>query len=253
MKEILICNDDGIFAPGISALIESMRSLGRITVVAPDSPQSGAGHGITLNSTLRINQVKDEENLKMYSTSGTPVDCVKLAVNEIIQRKPDLLVSGINHGSNASINVLYSGTMSAAMEGALEGIPSIGFSLLNHSIDADFESSQHVAKSISSKILETGLPWGVCLNVNIPNLSMQEIRGIKWCHQARGNWVEEFDGRTDPSGQKYFWLTGKYTLFDEDDENDIKSLEAGYVSVVPQQCDMTAYDVLKDMKTVSFD
>ncbi len=252
MKEILVCNDDGVFAPGIQALIESMRKLGRVTVVAPDSPQSGAGHGITLNSTLRINKLKEEENFGMYSTSGTPVDCVKLAVNEIIQKKPDLLVSGINHGSNASINVLYSGTMSAAMEGALEGIPSIGFSLLDHSIDANFDASKVVAEQIAIQILDKGLPWGVCLNVNIPKLGTDEIRGIKWCHQARGNWVEEFDGRTDPSGQKYFWLTGKYELFDEDQENDIKSLEAGYVSLVPQQCDMTAYEVLKEMKSIEF-
>jgi 5'-nucleotidase len=252
MKEILVCNDDGVHAPGIQALIEAMRGLGRVTVVAPDSPQSGSGHAITLNSTLRINKIREEENLVVYSTTGTPVDCVKLAVNEILHRKPDLLVSGINHGSNASINVLYSGTMSAAMEGALEGIPSIGFSLLNHSIDASFEASQEVVARIAPHILDKGLPWGVCLNVNIPYLNYDEIRGIKVCHQANGNWIEEFDARTDPGGQKYYWLTGKYELFDEDDGNDIKSLRNGYVTIVPVQCDLTAYKALDDLNAIDF-
>ncbi len=242
---ILVCNDDGVHAPGIEALIEEMTFLGDVVAVAPDGPQSGSGHGITLNSTLRINKIKHEKGLEVYSTTGKPVDCIKLAVNEIIHRKPNMVVSGINHGSNASINVLYSGTMSAAIEGALEGIPSIGFSLLNHSIDADFTTSKQVVRAIAPKVLKEGLPQGVCLNVNIPNLQIDELQGIRVCHQANGNWVEEFDRRTDPSGEQYYWLTGRFDLYDEDEANDIMSLRKGYVTVVPVQYDLTSYETMK--------
>ncbi len=241
---ILVCNDDGVFAPGISALIEVAKELGDVVVVAPDSPQSGAGHGITINSTLRINKIKVQEGFSMYSTTGTPVDCIKLAVNEIVDRKPDLLISGINHGSNASINVIYSGTMSAAIEGAMEGIPSIGFSLLDHSIDADFRTSQEVARKIAPEVLKHGLPKGVCLNVNIPKVQKEEIRGIKLCRQANGNWVEEFDARKDPSGQDYYWMTGRFMNFDSNMDNDIALLGQGFVTVVPVQYDMTAYKAM---------
>jgi len=244
---ILVCNDDGVFAPGIEALTEVAKEFGDVIVVAPDKPQSGAGHGITINATLRIREVKKEQGLEVYSTTGTPVDCIKLAVNEIMHRKPDLLISGINHGSNASINVIYSGTMSAAIEGAMEGIPSIGFSLLDHSIDADFSASKDIARKIVPEILKKGLPKGVCLNVNIPKLHIEEIRGIKVCHQANGNWVEEFDARKDPSGQSYFWMTGKFVNFEENEENDIALLEQSYVSVVPVQFDMTAYKVMEQI------
>lgn len=244
---ILVCNDDGVFAPGIEALTEVAKEFGDVIVVAPDKPQSGAGHGITINDTLRIREVKKEQGLEVYSTTGTPVDCIKLAVNEIMHRKPDLLISGINHGSNASINVIYSGTMSAAIEGAMEGIPSIGFSLLDHSIDADFSASKDIARKIVPEILKKGLPKGVCLNVNIPKLHIEEIRGIKVCHQANGNWVEEFDARKDPSGQSYFWMTGKFVNFEENEENDIALLEQSYVSVVPVQFDMTAYKAMEQI------
>jgi len=247
---ILVTNDDGITAPGIRALIEVVRELGDVIVVAPDKPQSGMGHAITIDATLRINKhtiygVKEE-----YSSSGTPVDCVKIAINKILNnKKPDLCVSGINHGSNMSINVIYSGTMSAALEGAIEGIPSVGFSLCNHSIDADFTASKIIAKKICENILKNGLPKDVCLNVNIPPLHIDEIKGIKVCRQARSNWVEELDERKDPGGKTYFWLTGKFVNYEEEKtDTDVWALDNNYVSIVPVHFDLTAHHALAELK-----
>jgi 5'-nucleotidase len=241
---ILVCNDDGVTAPGIQALIEATKDLGRLMVVAPDKPQSGTGHGITINSTLRLNKLHEEENLEIYSCSGTPVDCIKLAIYRLLPVKPDVIISGINHGSNASITVIYSGTMSAAVEGSLEGGPSIGFSLLDHDINADFEASKEIARTITKKVLEEGLPEGVCLNVNIPKLHYNEIMGIKVCRQAEGNWVEEFESRVDPVGKEYYWLTGKFVNYDSGNDTDIWALENNYVSVVPVQHDLTAHNAI---------
>jgi 5'-nucleotidase len=243
---ILVTNDDGITAPGIAALVEVMKMLGDVVVVAPDKPQSGMGHAITINSTLRINKVKVYGVKDEYSCSGTPVDCVKIAVNKILHRKPDLCVSGINHGSNMSINVIYSGTMSAAVEGAIESIPSIGFSLCDYSIDADFTASKKIVKAIAQNVLKNGLPKGVCLNVNIPKLKYDQIKGIKICRQARANWIEELDERHDPAGKQYFWLTGKFDNYDAGKKDtDVWALDNGYVSVVPTQFDLTAHPAIK--------
>ena len=250
---ILICNDDGITAPGINALVREMMPLGELVVVAPDSPQSGTGHGITINDTLRINPEKIWDGVKSYSCSGTPVDCIKVAVTKLLDREPDLIVSGINHGSNASINVIYSGTMSAAVEGAVEGIPSIGFSLLDHSIDADFTASSHFAGKVAKKVLENGLPKGVCLNVNIPKLGLDEIEGTKVCRQAEANWIEELDTRIDPTGKEYYWLKGKFVNYDEGEDTDIWALEHNYVSIVPVQYDLTAHTALPEMEKMNFD
>lgn len=244
---ILICNDDGVTAPGIQSLIDVVSDLGDIIVVAPDKPQSGTGHGITINATLRLNKLREEEGLTVYSCSGTPVDCIKLAIFKL-EVKPDIILSGINHGSNASINVIYSGTMSAAVEGALEQIPSIGFSLLDHSIDADFSASKTVARKLTQQVLKSGLPKGVCLNVNIPRLHETEIMGIKVCRQAKGNWEEEFEARVDPMGQEYFWLTGKFVNYDEGTDTDIWALEHNFVSVVPVQSDLTAHNAIEAIK-----
>ena len=243
---ILICNDDGVTAPGIQSLIEAVRDLGEIMVVAPDKPQSGTGHGITLNATLRMQKIREEEGLKVYSCSGTPVDCIKLAIFKM-EMKPAIILSGINHGSNASINVIYSGTMSAAVEGALENVPSIGFSLLDHSIDADFTAAKGIARQITIKAIEEGLPKGVCLNVNIPKLHAEEIEGIKVCRQAKGNWEEEFEARKDPMGNEYFWLTGTFNNQDHGEDTDIWALENNYVSVVPVQHDLTAHTALSEI------
>ena len=246
---ILVTNDDGVFSPGIKALVEVMKELGDVVVVAPDKPQSGMGHAITINSTLRINKTNVYGVLAEYSCTGTPVDCVKIAVNKILPRKPDLCVSGINHGSNMSINVIYSGTMSAAVEGAIENIPSIGFSLCNYSIEADFIPAKIIVKSIAENVLAKGLAKGVCLNVNIPSIPLSEIKGIKTCRQAKATWIEELDERKDPSGNTYFWLTGVFKNFETDQQDtDVWAIENDYVSLVPVQFDMTAYEMLPELE-----
>ncbi len=250
---ILVCNDDGVTAPGIQALTEVAKDFGKVVVVAPDKPQSGMGHAITINATLRIHEhVSGDDNVQIFSTSGTPVDCIKLAVNEILDRKPDLVISGINHGSNASVNVIYSGTMSAAMEGCLEHIPSIGFSLEDFSIDADFSTSQLVAKKVIHQVLENGLENGVCLNVNIPKADASTFAGIKVCRQADANWEEEFEKRTDPHGRNYYWLTGKFVNRDEGTDTDVWALKNNFASVVPVQYDLTAHSTLAQLSTYEF-
>ena len=247
---ILVTNDDSIVAPGIRALIEVMKELGDVVVVAPDSPQSAMGHAITINNTLKLEKIHLDKDLEQeYSCSGTPVDCVKIAVNEILKRKPDLCVSGINHGSNSSINVIYSGTMSAAVEAGIEGIPAIGFSLLDYSWDADFEQIKAHVKQISSEVLKNGLPEGVILNVNFPKLSKEEIKGTKICRQAKAMWQEEFDKRTNPQGKEYYWLTGKFVNLDKGTDTDEWALENGYISIVPVQFDLTAHHAIQQLNS----
>lgn len=247
---ILVTNDDGITAPGIRTLIEVMNSIGDVIVVAPDSPQSGTGHAITINSTLFVEEIKiDEGKQREYSCSGTPADCVKLAINEIFDRKPDLCVSGINHGSNSSINVIYSGTMSAAIEAGIEGIPAIGFSLLDYNWNANFKATKSFVKTIAENVLKEGLPKGVVLNVNLPNLPKKDIKGIKVCRQAKANWEEEFDKRKNPQGREYYWLTGKFVNLDKGEDTDEWALKNGYVSVVPIQFDLTAHHCIQNLNT----
>ncbi len=246
---ILITNDDGITAPGIRTLIAVMKTIGDVIVVAPDSPQSGMGHAITVNATLHLDKVKIEDDDTEYSCSGTPADCVKLAVREILKKKPDICVSGINHGSNSSINVIYSGTMSAALEAGIEGIPAIGFSLLDYNWNANFEHCKSYVKTITEQVLEHGLPDGVVLNVNLPNVSKAEIKGIKICRQARANWVEEFDKRTNPMGREYYWLAGKFVNEDNGEDTDEWALANNYVSVVPVQFDLTAHHTIQQLNT----
>jgi len=248
---ILITNDDGITAPGIRALIEVMNELGEVLVVAPSSPQSGMGHAITINDTLYCDQVIMDKNAPQaeYSCSGTPVDCVKLATSEILKCKPDLCVSGINHGSNSSINVIYSGTMSAAVEAGTLGIPSIGFSLLDYSMEADFDSIKNYVKIIAQQALENKMPKGVVLNVNFPKLSESDIKGIKVCRQANAHWIENFDKRTNPLGRDYYWLTGEFVNEDKGQDTDEWALQQGYISIVPVQFDLTAHHAIKDINS----
>jgi 5'-nucleotidase len=248
---ILVTNDDGITAPGIRTLIEVMNSLGDVCVVAPDSPQSGMGHAITVNETLYVDRVTVDKLAPQteYSCSGTPADCVKLAVNEILKRKPDLCVSGINHGSNSSINVIYSGTMSAAVEAGTQGIPSIGFSLLDYSLEADFKPVKEFVRKIAEQCLQHGTPEGVVLNVNFPKLSENEIKGIKVCRQANAHWIENFDKRMNPLGRDYYWLTGEFVNKDKGEDTDEWALRNGYVSVVPVQFDLTAHHAIKDINS----
>jgi len=249
---ILITNDDSIQAKGIANLVDAMRPLGDLLVVAPDKPQSGMGHAITINNPLRLKKISIFEGVESYTCSGTPVDCVKLAIYEIIKARPTLLVSGINHGSNAATNVLYSGTMSAAVEGAIEGIPSIGFSLLDHHSEADFEAAAHFASEISKRALSEGIQKGVCLNVNIPKGKREEINGIKICRQGRAFWEDSFDKRTDPFGGDYFWLTGDFSSTDKGEDTDMWALENNFVSIVPTQFDMTAHHLISSLNEWGF-
>lgn len=247
---ILVTNDDSISAPGIRTLIEVMSDIGDVIVVAPESPQSAMGHAITINNTLYINKIsKDNDSILEYSCSGTPVDCVKIAVNEILKQKPDLCVSGINHGSNSSINVIYSGTMSAAVEAGIEGIPAIGFSLLDYNWNANFEDTKPFIKKIALEILKNKLPEGVVLNVNIPKLTEKEIKGIKICRQAKAIWEERFDKRQTPMGKDYYWLSGTFVNLDKGEDTDEWALANGYISIVPVQFDLTAHHAIQSLNT----
>ncbi len=247
---ILVTNDDGITAPGIRALISVMKELGDVIVVAPDKPQSAMGHAITINNTLYLDKISSgDAEITEYSCSGTPVDCVKMAVSEILHRKPDLCVSGINHGSNSSINIIYSGTMSAAVEAGIEGIPAIGFSLGDFAWDADFSPVLPFVKRIAKQVLENGLPDGVLLNVNFPKLPHDQIRGIKICRQAKAQWLEKFDKRQTPSGRNYYWLTGEFVNQDKGEDTDEWALDNGYVSLVPVQFDLTAHHAMQQLNT----
>ena len=237
---ILITNDDSVKAPGIRALIDIVRPFGKVVVLAPDRPQSGTAHAVTINIPLRIELISQEEDYEEYTCNGTPADCVKLAFKVILKRRPDYLFSGINHGTNASINIIYSGTMAAVFEGAMGGVTSVGFSLDNYSMMADFKPCRNVIKTIVEKVILHGLPRGVCLNVNIPDVPESDIRGIKVCRQSEGTWLEDFDEREDPNGRKYYWMKGVFAKIGDGPDTDQWALEHHYVAVVPVQFDFTA-------------
>lgn len=244
---ILITNDDGYQAKGINELIESVKGLGEIIVVAPDGPRSGMSSAITSLQPLRAHLIKDEADLKIYSCTGTPVDCVKLGITELTERQPDIVLSGINHGSNAAVAVLYSGTMGAAMEGAVFKIPSIGFSLLDHDHHADFSACHKYTRMLTSQVLKDGLPTGTCLNVNIPK--GHGIKGLKICRQTSGKWTNEFVLSKDGANKQIYWLAGEFTNDEPYDENtDEWALAHNYVAVVPVKVDMTNHDYLEPIK-----
>ncbi len=245
---ILVSNDDGITSKGILSLVSVMKKLGEVVVVAPDSPQSGMGHAITIGETLRLVEEEIFTDVLAYKSSGTPADCVKLAKHYVLKdRVPDLVVSGINHGSNTSISVLYSGTMSAAIEGALEGLPSIGFSLCDYSSKADFSHVEEWVEKIARQVLENGIPKGIALNVNFPPKQNQPIQGIKIVRQAEAKWQEEFDERYDPTGRKYFWMAGNFVNFDKGEDNDEWAIANNYISIVPCQYDLTAHHAISQI------
>jgi 5'-nucleotidase len=246
---ILITNDDGVTAPGIRSLVEAVKDLGKIVVVAPDKPQSGMGHAITIGFPLRLQKVDLQEGVEAWQCSGTPVDCVKLAVDKILHRKPDICLSGINHGANHSINVIYSGTMSAAIEASIESIPSVGFSLLNYSMEADFTGAKKYARLIVEQLLKRKQDKHLCLNVNFPSIDESLIQGVKVCRQAYAKYVEDFNERKDPSGKNYYWLTGEFKNFDKGKDTDVWALEHNFVSVVPVQFDLTNYKLKKELET----
>jgi 5'-nucleotidase len=250
---ILITNDDGVTSPGIAALVDSVKGLGKIVVVAPDKAQSGMGHAITIGSPLRMVKVNQfGDGIEAYACDGTPVDCVKLAVDKVLHRKPDICLSGVNHGANHSINVIYSGTMSAALEASIESIPSVGFSLLDYSLEADFSGAKKYARLLVEQILKTkNIDKHLCLNVNFPAVAVNELKGLKVCRQAYAKYEEDFDERVDPHGKKYYWLTGEFVNFDKGKDTDVWALNHNYASVVPVQFDLTNYK-LKDTLEKTF-
>ena len=243
---ILVSNDDGITSKGILTLVNAMKQLGDVIVVAPDGPQSGMGHAITVGETLRLEENFIFEGVKAFECSGTPADCVKIARHFVFKngRQPDVIVSGVNHGSNTSISVLDSGTMSAAIEGAIEGAPAIGFSLCDFSYDADFSHVEEYLVKITKQVLDKGLPKGIALNVNFPPKRDEKIKGIRICRQANAKWVEDFDMRYDPNGRRYFWMIGNFVNFDKGEDNDEWAIANNYVSVVPCQFDLTGHQAI---------
>jgi 5'-nucleotidase len=244
---ILITNDDGFQALGINQLIEGVRSLGELIVIAPDGSRSGMSSAITSASPIRLDLVRKEADLTIYSCSGTPVDCIKLGMNEILERKPDLVLSGINHGSNAAICVVYSGTIGAALEGCICGIPSLGISLTDHSLTADFTQAVKYGKKVAENVLQHGLPQGVCLNLNIPDIP--DVKGLKVCTQTKGYWAKEFRLDKDPDDKTIYWLTGDFVNEEpENTESDEWALNQGYAALVPLQIDLTAYSFLGELK-----
>lgn len=247
---ILVTNDDGITAPGIRALVKIMNDFGDVYVVAPDSPQSAKSNALTLDKPIRCNSIKIDSGLKNeFACSGTPVDCVKIALNKVLPRKPDLCVSGINHGSNSSINVIYSGTVSAAMEASLNGVPSIAFSILDYSFSTSFSESEYFIRKIVKKVLSNEFSDSICLNVNIPKSNAnKKIKGIKVCQQAVAKWKEEFIERHDAKGDLYYWLTGKFICDDKNNKTDEWALNNQYVSIVPVKFDLTSFEMIKEIK-----
>ncbi|MEI6683792.1 MAG: 5'/3'-nucleotidase SurE [Bacteroidota bacterium] len=245
---ILITNDDGVRAPGIRALIQYCKPFGKLVVVAPDRPQSGTAHAVTIAHPLRLELIVKEDDYEEYSCTGTPADCVKLAFKIVMKRRPDFLFSGINHGNNASINILYSGTMAAVLEGAMAGVPSVGFSLDSYSPHADFGAAGKFIRTIVASVVDKGLPIGVCLNVNIPAVPEGDIRGIRVCRQAEGTWQEDFDEREDPHGREYYWMKGDFVKIEHTEDTDQWAMENNYLAVVPAQFDFTAYKAMEILK-----
>ena len=247
---ILITNDDGFEARGLEALVEAAKDFGEIVVITPDGPRSGMGHAITMQVPLRVNLYKTENGIPYYRTNGTPVDCVKLGQRVVLRdRKIDLVLSGINHGSNSSVSIIYSGTMAAAIEASFEGLPAIGFSLLDYSSKADFSAAIVYTKQIIEKVLQNGLPKHVCLNVNIPKLPLAEIKGIRITRQTLGYWYEDLEENTDAVGGKYYWLAGYLVNLEKDAADTCEwALQNGYVSVMPVHFDMTSHKTIENLK-----
>lgn len=246
---ILISNDDGINAPGIRFLIILMRKIGDVVVVGPEGAQSAMSHAITIKTPLRFKTIEESKSYKEYSLNGTPVDCIKFGLHQLMERKPDIIVSGINHGSNASINIIYSGTMAAATEGAMGGIPSVGFSILDYDTDANFNFASKYITKIVNKVLAEGLPKNIALNVNFPKYNGSEYKGIKVCRQADAYWKEDFDERFDPrDGKPYYWLKGTFTVHENTEDTDEWALKNYYVSMLPVKFDFTAHDKIKQFK-----
>lgn len=251
---ILITNDDGYFAPGLKALIEMVSSLGELLIIAPEEGASGMSHAITIKVPLRATKMESEEGFTFYKVNGTPADCVKLGLNQLSEREPDLILSGINHGANSSISIVYSGTMGGAIEGNLNNIPAIGLSLCSHSMNANFSLVKKYCSSIIKSAIQNGLPNNTCLNINFPNVGEDEFKGLKVCRQAKGVWKEEYEKRTDPHGGTYYWLTGAF----ENQENgstdtDEWALSNNYASIVPVKTDFTDYKSIEGLQNFNLE
>jgi len=245
---ILLTNDDGIHAPGLAALREAVEGLGDATVVAPDTERSGVAHSITLAQPLRIRRVQRGDALFGYGVNGAPADCVKLGCDQVLGTKPDLLLSGINLGANAAINILYSGTVAAAIEGALLGIPAVAFSLAEFD-NPDFDEAGRVAHELIEQFITAGLDPHTVLNVNIPGLPRSEIKGVRVTHQSRTGYDDCYEKRTDPWGKAYYWITGELQRhFEHEPDSDLRALREGYVSITPLHYDLTDYQALAALR-----
>ena len=246
-KLILITNDDGIEAKGINELIKCLKGLGELVVFAPDGPRSGMSGAITSHHPIAYSLISKEDNLTLYACTGTPVDCVKLAMNEVLERRPDLLVAGINHGGNHAISVHYSGTMGAVIEGCIFRVPSIGVSLMDHAPDADFSEACRLARMLAFNVLMEGLPNGTYLNLNIPDIT--PVKGLAVCRQADGQWINEFYTKKGKNGKTEFWLTGEYVDRDSQDQDfDTNRLKDGYASLVPCMIDVTNHAFMDTLR-----
>ena len=244
---ILITNDDGIYAPGLKALVAAVKPLGDVLVVAPDGPRSAQSNELKVTVPLRSKKLSEEPGVAIWQCNGTPTDCVKMGIRKIADRWPDILLSGINHGRNTSISVIYSGTMGAALEGCVDDIPSIGISHCDFRPDADFTAAGKIAYEVTAKVLKEGLPRYTCLNVNVPET--QDIKGIRISRQAAGHWEEVLDQRQDPTGRNYYWLGGEFVDHEPDAEDtDEWAVQNGYVSITPVQLDMTNYKYMEHLK-----
>lgn len=254
LPTILVTNDDGYKSKGIAALVQMVKPFGKVVLVAPHEVQSGKSHSITNESPLRLYHHTSEPNLEIYSVTGTPVDCVKMAMNLFFKNSlPNLIVSGINHGSNSSASVVYSGTIGAALEGSMYNVPSIGFSILDYGQSPNFTASVKYGAQIVKRVLENGMPTGFCLNVNIPNIPVDELKGVKVVRQNRGIWLEELEKRVDPQGLDYYWLTGHYENLEPNATGtDEWALANGYISIVPTQPDFTHYAMIDRLKSLEF-
>lgn len=246
---ILVTNDDGYLAKGLQTLASLMRQIGKVVVVSTEEVKSAQSHSMTINEPLRVRTLEKHDDFEMYVLNGCPVDCAKVGFQMLMDEYPDILVSGINHGSNASTNVIYSGTMAAVVEACMDGIPAVGFSVEDYSHDANFAHIEKYILDITRKVLKEGLPKGVCLNVNFPKYAEgNPIKGVKVCRQAMARWKEIFDKRKDPHGREYFWIGGDFIVVDEGTDTDIYALKNNYASIVPTQYDWTAYDVMNELK-----
>lgn len=245
---ILVTNDDGIASQGIYALVQALRPLGNVTVVAPDRQQSAVGHALTVSEPLRVTRIWRDEQFFGYAVSGTPADCVKLAIARLLDRKPDIVVSGVNHGYNTGINVLYSGTVSAATEAILLGIPAIAISLGSFDENADCSIAARTAAYLVERYADLGLPPTTLLNVNVPALPEEQIKGVRITRQGHGMWNDTYDERLDPMGRPYYWLCGTYNHLDSDPNADDVAVEQGYIAITPIHYQLTDYEALELLK-----